>query len=134
MIKLGRSRFGAAAGAGADAARVIVRRNGEIKKEEAPQKLHGRKGDILIWICENRSGVPIKVSLINFEFRLTKKPVQAVAFDVSDTVSLPAGETKIVKATITRQAKFPIEFVKYDVRVTGDRFTVLHDPDLEIKP
>ena len=134
VVRLGRSRLRAAAGTGAAAARVIVRKNGEIKKDEAPQKLRGHRGDILIWICEKRSGVPVKVALTDFKFRLINKPVNPVAWGESGSISLAKDETKLIQATITRKAQLPVEFVKYNVRVTGAFGTVDHDPDLEIKP
>jgi hypothetical protein len=134
VVSLGRSRSRPLAGAGAAATRVIVRKNGEIRKDEAPQKLSGHRGDILIWICENRSGVPIKVAVTDFKFRIIDKPVSPVAWGESGSISLAKDETKLIQATITRKARLPVEFVKYNVRVTGAFGTVDHDPDLEIKP
>lgn len=131
LVQLGKSPLLARNGAGISAARVIVREGGVIKNAERPQKLRARVNDLLLWRCENKSGGPIRITIHKFINKLTAKPVNAVTFDLSDTVTLQNNEKAFIEASVILQGLF---FIRYNVLVVTDAATNDHDPDLEIKP
>ena len=137
-MKLGRSgsRLFAKPGAAADATRVIIRAGGKIKEHERPTKLRGRRNDVVLWFCENKSGEKISIEI---DFRPPSKENGPSPIDFLSPNPLPIANRDfgIIVGKINRGPKLKRlpELVHYSIFVTGNSFgTVEHDPDLEIKP